>query len=530
MIRTLFKPDWRALWQQLELPDSASVYTRPDVVALILDLTGYQKGDPALLDRRVLEPSCGEGAFLREIVSRLLAAVEARREDLSWEDPRWDGAITAVDLSSRAVDISRAVVLEHLLRAGCPEARAAMLAGRWVFQTDFLLHDWSSRQFDVVVGNPPYLRIEDIPARVCAEYRALWGTATDRADLYVPFFECGLELLSTQGALGFICANRFAKNQYGAALRRLIADRYHVRHYINLEHTQPFLADVSAYPAIIVLDRMRGASTHAESVEDLAPATLDRIREGHGGCEAENCFDEWYPDGAPWISTSKTKRAGLLSLEKEYPTIEASAPGTRIGIGIATGADDVFVLPARRDDIEASRQVPLILSSDISNESADCSGSVLVNPFSDAGDGSLVRLEDFPGFRAYVEQHADRLKKRHCAKNRPQQWFRTIDRYWPALTTKPKLVIPDIQPGGIIGYESGRAYPHHNVYWISSDSWDLRELQAILQSDFVTDQVRAFSVAMRGGSLRYQVQTLRKIRVPRPVSATAARAASPLGL
>ena len=39
------------------------------------------------------------------------------------------------------------------------------------------------------------------------------------------------------------------------------------------------------------------------------------------------------------------------------------------------------------------------------------------------------------------------------------------------LTRTPRLVIPDIQPGGIIGYESGRTYPHHNVYWITSDTW-----------------------------------------------------------
>ena len=84
------------------------------------------------------------------------------------------------------------------------------------------------------------------------------------------------------------------------------------------------------------------------------------------------------------------------------------------------------------------------------------------------------------------------------------------------LTRTPKLVIPDIQPGGIIGYDSGRTYPHHNVYWITSATWDLRALQTILQSDLVTDQLRALSVAMRGGSLRYQAQSLRRLRVPPP--------------
>src|SRR4029079_16290425 len=103
-------------------------------------------------------------------------------------------------------------------------------------------------------------------------------TTTDRADLYVAFFEKGLRRLSPTGTLAYICANRFAKNKYGEALRRLIASEYHVRHYLNLEHTQPFLTEVSAYPAIIVLDRAKGSPTRAGTLKDTALPTLRRVR------------------------------------------------------------------------------------------------------------------------------------------------------------------------------------------------------------------------------------------------------------
>ena len=62
--------------------------------------------------------------------------------------------------------------------------------------------------------------------------------------------------------------------------------------------------------------------------------------------------------------------------------------------------------------------------------------------------------------------------------------------------------------------EHGQYYPHHNVYWITSASWNLQALKALLRSTFIVKQVRAYSVQMRGGSLRYQAQTLRKLRVP----------------
>jgi hypothetical protein len=56
-----------------------------------------------------------------------------------------------------------------------------------------------------------------------AEYRRRYATIYDRADLYVPFFERGLQLLADDGRLAFICANRWLKNKYGGPLRGLIA-------------------------------------------------------------------------------------------------------------------------------------------------------------------------------------------------------------------------------------------------------------------------------------------------------------------
>ena len=104
--------------------------------------------------------------------------------------------------------------------------------------------------------------------------------------------------------------------------------------------------------------------------------------------------------------------------------------------------------------------------------------------------------------------------KRHVAQKRNESWYRTIDRVTLSLTHQPKLIIPDIQSGGVVGFDDGKYYPHHNVYWVTSDGWDLRVLQALLRSQIVLDQIRAFSVQMRGGSVRYQAQVLRKLRLP----------------
>ena len=64
-------------------------------------------------------------------------------------------------------------------------------------------------------------------------------------------------------------------------------------------------------------------------------------------------------------------------------------------------------------------------------------------------------------------------------------------------------------------YDEGRFYPHHNLYYVTSEQWELRALQAVLRSEVARLFVRLYSVQMRGGYLRFQAQYLRRIRLPR---------------
>jgi hypothetical protein len=514
----MFASDWRELWVGNESQESVgAIFTKPEIVELILDVAGYSAADKRLSEFPLLEPSCGDGAFLTVAVSRLIESERLHTREIDWDSPRLSAAIRAADINILSVRKAKALVVAALADAGCAHGQAKVLADNWIVEADFLLGEWPNR-FEFVIGNPPYVRLEDVPKRVMLRYRELYKTLTDRADLYIAFFERGLQLLSNSGTLAFICANRFTKNKYGEALRRMVADKYHVRNYINLEHTQPFLTDVSAYPAIVVIDRERGKPTRAATLSDIDPETIAVVRRESVGKHTQkrvvSHFDSWYPNGEPWLTTSGTEHGVLDSLNRSLPTLEASAPNTKVGIGVATGADEVYVLKEKHPEIEESRQIPLLMAANVGNDGLRWSGRFLLNPFADEDDGSLVRLRDYPGVAMYLETHGERLKKRHVARNRPTTWFRTIDRIWPSLQRRPKLVIPDIQGSTVIGYDAGEFYPHHNLYFITSGSWPLLALKALLRSEIVYQQVRAYSVQMRGGSVRFQAQTLRKVRIP----------------
>ena len=84
------------------------------------------------------------------------------------------------------------------------------------------------------------------------------------------------------------------------------------------------------------------------------------------------------------------------------------------------------------------------------------------------------------------------------------------------LLSQRKLYIADIRDRLVPSLDEGKTYPHHNIYCITSRSWDLRVLGALLMSEVGEFFIRCYGVRMRGGYFRFQAQYLRRIRVPEP--------------
>lgn len=81
-----------------------------------------------------------------------------------------------------------------------------------------------------------------------------------------------------------------------------------------------------------------------------------------------------------------------------------------------------------------------------------------------------------------------------------------------------KLLIPDIAGANEVAFDRGEFYPHHNLYFVIGDGWDLEVLGGLLSSRMALFFVWSYAVKMRGGYLRFQAQYLRRIRVPEPGS------------
>jgi adenine-specific DNA-methyltransferase len=483
------------------------VLTKPHIVSLILDLCGYDPKLP-LGQKRILEPSCGEGAFLAQIVDRLLASARAHGD----KESKLADAILAFDIEPVHVQRTRELVQSLLVRRRVRPAVARQLAERWVVCGDFLL-DRRPGAFDFVVGNPPYVRIEQIEPVLQRAYRQRYATIFDRADLYIAFIENGLSLLTDSGRLGYVCADRWTLNRYGEPLRKLISANYSVEAFVDLHQASPFESEVIAYPSIFVIGR--GPQRSDVPVAKMEAATPSECAEVSKAITASTGaiarYDSWFKAGEPWVMSSPQNLSVLRSLEASFPLLEES--GARVRIGVATGCDSVFIVPST-ENIEADRLVPLVKREDIEEGAIRDAGISVINTFSENG---LLDLDAYPRLAAYLQTHSEKLKRRHVAKQ-SRSWFRTIDRVYPELVSTPKLLIPDIAGSNEVVLDSGRFFPHHNLYYILSENWDLEVLGALLSSKVALFFVWSYAVKMRGGYLRFQAQYLRKIRVPRPES------------
>ncbi|MDP2233428.1 MAG: TaqI-like C-terminal specificity domain-containing protein, partial [Actinomycetota bacterium] len=321
--------------------------------------------------------------------------------------------------------------------------------------------------------------------------------------------------------LCFICADRWMRNGYGKKLRRLVTEEYNVRAVYEMHGVDAFAEEVSAYPAVTIIGRGRQAkvryATACPTFDARAASRLEAWSNNGGEPVRDPDFaatvlSDWFHTDAHWPTGTPESLSLLRELEARFPLLEET--GAKVGIGIATGADSVFVT-SDASAVEPDRLLPLVKTGDITSGRIEGHRTWLVNPW--AADGSLVPLQEYPKLRSYLQAHEPQLSKRHVAKkSEVGAWYRTIDKVMPGLRERPKLLFQDMKMTIEPVLDQGSYYPHHNLYWVTSDAWDLKVLGGLLLSQVAEFFVSSYAVRMRGGTLRFQAQYLRLIRVPRP--------------
>jgi type I restriction-modification system DNA methylase subunit len=186
--------------------EKGEVFTKPEVVRFMLKTSGIPD---SILDKEthILEPSCGEGEFVVAVVKELCQQLIISNVKPSANS--FINLISAFDISSKSIAKAKKNTAK-LLRKIFNAEETNELVDNWFKHEDFLLFP-HQQLYSHVIGNPPYVRIENIPEKLLKTYRLKFSTMKQRADLYIAFYEKSLSLLEDKGILSFICTDRWTK-------------------------------------------------------------------------------------------------------------------------------------------------------------------------------------------------------------------------------------------------------------------------------------------------------------------------------
>ncbi len=245
------------------------VYTPDYIVKNILDLSGYC-GDK-ILQKHVIDNSCGDGAFLKEVVKRYCEESISKNVDI---------AIIKKDLQTYIHGIE----LEQNERDKCVENLKTIsnLYGIYNVKWDIICGDaLKERRYngkmDFVLGNPPYICVHNLGNNFDLVKQFSFAQK-GMTNLFIVFYEVGLKMLKRTGTLGYITPSSFFSSIAGKYMRKEFVHKNLLSKIVNLRHFQAFKA--TTYTTIVVLKKdkiEKGVEYYQYDTKKLLPYYVDTL-------------------------------------------------------------------------------------------------------------------------------------------------------------------------------------------------------------------------------------------------------------
>jgi Eco57I restriction-modification methylase/TaqI-like C-terminal specificity domain len=370
--------------------------------------------------------------------------------------------------------------------------------------------------FDCVVGNPPYVRIQNLDDALVERLKSSFQTIVGKFDLYLPFLERGIDLLGKEGQLGMIVPNKLLTANYGAAFRKHAAGHRLVRQIVDFECQQVF-PGASTYCCLLFLSREAGDRV------TLSRGTLEPPIAGEATC---------LPAERLGMGTWSVKTSGI-SAAAGKPLKSACRA---IFQGLITGGDRLLIGRREGDWIRLGDDRvefdPLIFRAvlkgpDVRRYSLRFSEHYALFPYREV-DGRTELLseakiaKEHPAVFRYLERHRSQLERRGSPTMVYPAWYahwcpRSLARF-----NSPKIVTQVLASRASFALDRDGTYAfvgggNAGVYGIlaTCDEEDrLWLLLAILNSRTFDAQLQSRSSHFRGGYFSYARRFIENVAIP----------------
>ena len=552
---------------------SVGIYYTPKYIVehIVQQTVGYWfKNTPASIETApsVMDMSCGSGSFLlaayQHIVDHLLG-----KNSLTIEEKHrlLTRCIFGVDRDPRAVEIARLNLWLIGLnsRVSLPDLSTNILVGNSLLDPAMqgdsaMLHlffgtDWQQRKpilwkdafpeqmaaggFDIIVGNPPYVRIQNmedqLEKRFYAEY---FGAATGSFDLSVAFVEMALKLLRPGGVVGLIVSNALLRSNYAEHLRKRLMQEGVLRHVVDFTDQLVFRG-VGAYTCLIFLEKPGPSSPKATSIfrlRSIPELQLYRSEENevYDKQMVSGRVDNKRLGGGPWVLVPDREQRLREKLAEGRPRLWELV---RIFQGIKTGRDKAFVLNVTRSipeqglvmahseltnkehPFELALMKPLIKGGHMRRFHLVPSNLMILLPYKETQLITEDTLrEEYEHAWKYLDQVKANLSSRPTKVTKDgwgSNWYAFSRPQNLSLFPRPKLVTPDIAAEASFAYdEDGGLYFSGGVaggYGLAviSDKVTPQFLTGLLNSSLLDWYFQPGAARFREGYFLYESRFLR---------------------
>ncbi len=359
--------------------------------------------------------------------------------------------------------------------------------------------------FDAVIGNPPYVRQEQLTANK-PYLKNAFETYSGVADLYVYFYEQSHRILRRDGRFGMITSNKFIRAAYGESLRAFLADRTAVEQIIDFGDL-PVFPEVSAYPCVFV-------SRHKPSVRQnplylrVTSLAFDDLA-SHVQAQAVELSSEALT-GTSWRLVSQHEDELLQKLEGQSVPLSDWLGDSRIRRGVLTGLNEAFFIDAATrdrfiaEDPKSTEIIkPLVIGEDIKRYAIESNDRHLIWTYIG------ILIEDYPAIFAHLKQFRPQLERRW---DKGDHWWELRHCDYCDEFEKPKVLYQDISKRGAFAYDVQGSFTNNTTYFFTSHT---TYVLALLNSQLHSFYHSKVSTRYRGDYLRFFTQYVENLPIRR---------------
>lgn len=450
--------------------------------ALLQKLEDYRNW---LLELTICDPACGSGAFLNQALEFLInehGYIDELNTKLLGESipfPNIENSILennlfGVDINEESVEIAKLSLwlrtaqkgrkltsLNDNIKCGNSLIDDFEVAGEKAFnwQKEFP-KVFEKGGFDVVIGNPPYVRVQNLDYRTIDYYKNNFEVCHQRTDLYLMFFEKGYNIINDTGLLSFINPILFINSDYGKGLRKYLINTG-ISEIIDFGDL-PIFSDAITYTGIFTLSKVKNTKFRYKKI-----SSIENIQNIINSPE-RNRLDLDSLSEENWVFASKSEINLLTKLEANKSLKELAI----INSGCFTGFDKAFFVDDEQIEhynLEEELIYPIIMGKEPKRYFLNKPIKKSIYPYESKEGKTTLISEDklqskFPNTYQYLNQFKDELLNRKDSR----KTFKEMGRPWYSYTRKGLIDVFDKEKI-LVGYiVNGNTFCHDkNSYMFS---------------------------------------------------------------